>query len=115
MEDHFVRIAEVGNLASAELAAARLRSEGIEVRLHGEGMGPYPMTVGQLAVVEIWVLASQLENADRTLMEMDLETMLHRGERPPPLDVGDVGRRVFAVVTAVALLIAVVWTAMRVF
>lgn len=45
----------IGDPAAANVLAALLRADGIEARLHGESFGPYPVGVGGLAQVEVWV------------------------------------------------------------
>ncbi len=53
--EHYEPLAVIGDPTEANLLAARLRSRGIAVRLHGESFGPYPVGVGGLAEVELWV------------------------------------------------------------
>jgi len=50
------------------MLAALLRSEGIAVRMHGESFGPYPVGVGSLAEVEVWVANDRLNDA-RVILE----------------------------------------------
>jgi Putative prokaryotic signal transducing protein len=59
----FVRLMTIGDPSEAQITAARLRAAGIEVRLHGENFGPYPITVGELADTEIWVPADRVDDA----------------------------------------------------
>ena len=42
----FVKLLIVGDPNEAQITAARLRAAGIEVRLHGENFGPYPIPLG---------------------------------------------------------------------
>lgn len=74
--DRFVLLATMGDIASARVFAARLASEGIEVRLHGEAMGPYPLTVGQMAATQLWVAASRLAEANRVMLEAEVDATL---------------------------------------
>jgi hypothetical protein len=53
----------VGDPAAANVLAALLRADGIAVRMHGESFGPYPVGVGGLAEVEVWVADDRLEDA----------------------------------------------------
>jgi hypothetical protein len=55
------------DLMSGRLAAARLESEGIPARLEGEPLGPYPVTVGGMAVTRVWVPANRLAEARQLL------------------------------------------------
>jgi hypothetical protein len=61
-------LAVIGDPAAANLLGALLRSEGIPVRMHGETYGPYPVSVGGLAQVEVWVAADRLADA-RAILE----------------------------------------------
>ena len=58
----------VGDPAAANVLAALLRSDGIAVRMHGESFGPYPVGVGGLAQVEVWVADDRLNDA-RAIVE----------------------------------------------
>ncbi|MFQ5968281.1 MAG: DUF2007 domain-containing protein [Acidimicrobiia bacterium] len=71
----FVLLGRMGDPATARVAAARLDAEGIEVRVHGEALGPYPVTVGQMAVTELWVRDAQLEDARRLMLEFEIDTL----------------------------------------
>ncbi|MBN2114353.1 MAG: DUF2007 domain-containing protein [Acidimicrobiia bacterium] len=59
----FVRLVTVADPAAADLWAAMLRSAGIEARLHGESLGPYRLTVGEMATTEVWVPEAQFDDA----------------------------------------------------
>ena len=58
----------VGDPVAANVLAALLRADGIEVRMHGESFGPYPVGVGGLAQVEVWVPDARLDDA-RAILE----------------------------------------------
>ncbi len=60
---HYEPLVVIGDPAEANLLAARLRSRGIAVRLHGESFGPYPVGVGGLAEVELWVDSDRIDEA----------------------------------------------------
>ncbi|MBT8211888.1 MAG: DUF2007 domain-containing protein [Acidimicrobiia bacterium] len=77
---HFVRLASIGSLPAAEILAARLRSEGIEVRVHSQAFGPYPVTVGQMAETELWVLDDRLDDASEILLDAEVNEVLERDE-----------------------------------
>lgn len=68
----FVKIATVGDITAGNVLAARLRSEGIEVRLHSQAFGPYPMTVGDFAQTELWVLSDRIEDASAILLDAEV-------------------------------------------
>ncbi|MGD2051540.1 MAG: DUF2007 domain-containing protein [Acidimicrobiia bacterium] len=112
----FVRATTVGDLVSGQVLAARLRSEGIEVRLHSEALGPYPTTVGGLAATELWVPQDRLEEAAQILLDSEVRNALAPAEPereprlPPPLET-----RVVAAVVGVILLVLWLLRIVRVF
>jgi hypothetical protein len=76
------------DLISGRVAAAHLESEGIPARLEGEPLGPYPLTVGAMAVTRVWVPAERAEEARLLLGQReDPATFVDVGsadqERPP--------------------------------
>jgi hypothetical protein len=110
--ERFVHLATLGDLTLARICAARLETEGIEVRLRSESLGPYPVTVGQLAAAEIWVPERRLEEAGRLMLEAEVD--LHLGglesdSQPVP----EPAYRLIALGLAIALIVAVL-TALRV-
>jgi hypothetical protein len=78
--DPFVLLTTAADPSAAHLCAALLRSEGIESRLQGESLGPYRLTVGEMAETQVWVPRSRLEEALRLLAEAE-------GEAGPPTEV----------------------------
>jgi len=72
----FVKVATVGDITAGNVLAARLRSEGIEVRVHSPSFGPYPVTVGRLAETELWVLADRVEDAASVLLDAEVNDAL---------------------------------------
>jgi hypothetical protein len=76
----FVRIATVSDLATGQVLAARLRSENIEVRLHSQAFGPYPMTVGHLAEAELWVASDRVEEAGHILLDAEVRDAIAPAE-----------------------------------
>lgn len=59
----FVLLATLADPAAADLCAALLRSAGIDSRLRGESLGPYRLTVGDMAATQVWVPATELPDA----------------------------------------------------
>jgi len=119
MEPHAARmvsLARFGDEGSARVAAALLESSGISTRLHGEALGPYKMTIGEMAVTEIWVDAGELEDAVEILTASEIDHILS-----PPLGGGaladplNLPMRVIAAVMGLVLAAAVVRALMRVF
>lgn len=98
----FVHVATVGDLVEGRVIAARLEAEGIEVRLHSPAFGPYPVTVGQMAETEIWVMSDRVRDASEILLDAEVNTALapvESGIRPGlPLEIRLVALVVAAVV-----------------
>jgi len=72
-EDHdhvksYEPLTRISDPVAANVLAAMLRSGGVSVRLNSESFGPYPVTVGELAEVEVWVDAANIDSA-RAILE----------------------------------------------
>jgi hypothetical protein len=65
-------LVRIGDPNEANLLAAQLRSEGIPVHVHGELAGPYPVGVGGLAEVELWVDEDHMAQARAVVAEFRL-------------------------------------------
>lgn len=112
----FVRFADVGDLATARLAAAVLADAGIESRVHGEALGPYPVTVGRLAVTQIWVRAEDVPDARLVMLETEIDHTLGTEVRGGAIgDPGSLPMRIAALAIAGVLLYVVVTELMEVF
>lgn len=85
----FVKVATVGDITAGNVLAARLRAEGIEVRVHSPSFGPYPMTVGDLADAEIWVMSDRVEEASSILLDAEVNDAI--GAADP--DIANVERK----------------------
>lgn len=72
MTDGYACVATVADLNLANVAAARLRSEGFDVRIHGEATGPFPVTIGRLAETQLWVRADNASAAVQVLEEIGI-------------------------------------------
>jgi hypothetical protein len=83
---HFVKVATVGDITAGNVLAARLRAEGIEVRVHSPALGPYPMTVGDLAETELWVLSDRVDDATSVLLDAEVNDAIAAAD--PDLDLG---------------------------
>ena len=81
---HFIKVATIGDITAGNVLAARLRSEGIEVRVHSPALGPYPMTVGDLAQTELWVMSDRAEDAASVLLDAEVKDAI--GASDPDLD-----------------------------
>ena len=82
----FVRVATVGDISAGNVLAARLRSEGIEVRVHSQAFGPYPMTVGNLAETELWVLSDRFDEATSVLLDAEVNDAIAAADPDLNLD-----------------------------
>ncbi len=76
----FVKVATVGDITSGNVLAARLRAEGIEVRVHSAAFGPYPVTVGGMAETEIWVMSDRIEEASSILLEAEVNDAIYAAD-----------------------------------
>jgi hypothetical protein len=103
-----VRVATVGDLVEGRVLAARLEAEGIEVRLHSQAFGPYPVTVGQMAETEIWVLSDRVDEASTILLDAEVNTALAGVDDPPPGARG-LPLEIRFVAFAVAVIVATLW------
>jgi hypothetical protein len=88
MSDHpygrFVKLTTVGNLTTARVLAARLEAEGIDVRLHSESFGPYPVTVGSLAEAELWIMDDRMDEARTILLDAEVNAALSPADPEAP-------------------------------
>ncbi len=107
----FKMLTKVGDLASANIVAARLRAEGIEARVHSPSLGPYPVTVGDMALSEIWVLEDRIDDASRVLLDIEAKNVVGFDEeytpvgRPsPPVEIRTVAALVAAIVAVLFVL-----------
>ena len=107
----FVCVARVGDPATAQILAARLAAENIEARVHSEALGPYPMTVGQMAVAEVWVAEQAADEARTIVMDSEINAVLEPSQAPP----WPTYARWAALAVAVVLFGAIVIRLMRVF
>lgn len=111
----FVPLTRVGEPFLAGILAARLQSEGIDVRLHGEALGPYPVTVGEMAQTEIWVLEDRVDEASRILIEAEAQSTVDRADpdRNEPTTIPEL--RIVAVTIGFILLLTVMFWLVRVY
>lgn len=72
----FVPIATLGDLAEAQILAARLESEGVPARLAGESLGPYRISIGQMAETRLLVPEDRYEDARMILLDSEVAVAL---------------------------------------
>ena len=70
------RLTSVSGSFSAHLVAARLQSEGIDVQLRGAVDGPYSLTVGDMARVDVFVPDDQLDDARLVMLATEVDQVL---------------------------------------
>ncbi len=106
--ERLVPVAEAPDPGSARIYAALLMSSGIPVRLHGEAMGPYAVTVGRWAVTTLWVPESDRVDAVELLEAENLDPAV---TIIPPRDPSPPWPRYIVVATLIGavLLGAVLW------
>lgn len=105
----FKMLTKVGDLASANIMAARLRAEGIEARVHSPSLGPYPVTVGDMALSEIWVLEDRIEDASRVLLDIEAKSVVGFDEEFTPTERPTQSVEIRTVAALVAAIVAVLF------
>jgi hypothetical protein len=70
------RLTWVSGSFSAHVLNARLRSEGIDAELRGPVDGPYALTVGDLARVDVYVPADQMDDAQLVVLAAEVDATL---------------------------------------
>jgi hypothetical protein len=70
------RLTWVSGSFSAHVLNARLRSEGIDAELRGPVDGPYALTVGDLARVDVYVPADQMDDAQLVVLAGEVDAAL---------------------------------------
>ena len=99
-------LTSVNGTFGAHVLAARLADEGFDVELRGPGFGPYggSLTSGDMARVDVYVPAEQIDEASYVLLVTEVDNLLEEDPRPrhsPTL------RALAAVVLLVAMLCGV--------
>jgi hypothetical protein len=74
----------VGGSFAARVLAARLQSEGIDVDLRGAIDGPYSLTVGDMARVDVYVPTDQMEDARLVLLADEVDAAFDDVPDPVP-------------------------------
>jgi hypothetical protein len=99
------RLTWVSGSFPAHVLRARLHSEGIDAELRGPVDGPYALTVGAMARVDVYVPSDQMEDARLVLLADEVDAAL-----AAPREWGGTpkGPRAWAVVAAVVCLAAAV-------
>jgi hypothetical protein len=70
------RLTSISGSFSAHLMAARLRSEGIDVRLQGALNAPYGLTLGDMARVDLFVPEDQLDDARLVMLAVEVDAAM---------------------------------------
>ena len=74
------RLTSVPGTFRAHVLAARLSDEGFDVELRGAVDGPYALTVGDMARVDIYVPGDQVEEASLVLLVSEVDEVDDRLE-----------------------------------
>jgi hypothetical protein len=79
------RLTSLQGTFRAHVLAARLLDEGFDVELRGALDGPYGLTVGDLARVDVYVPGDQIEEASMVLLVTEVDEVDDRfdDDRPP--------------------------------
>ena len=99
-------LTSVNGTFGAHVLAARLADEGFDVELRGPGFGPYggSLTIGDMARVDVYVPAEQIDEASYVLLVTEVDNLLEEDPRPRP---SPTLRALAAVVLLVAMLCGV--------
>jgi hypothetical protein len=76
-----VKLTSVHGSFAAHVLAARLADEGLDVEVRGVHANPYGLTVGDIAVVDLYVPADQADDASYVLLASEIDEVL---ELPSP-------------------------------
>jgi len=100
------RLTSLQGTFRAHVLAARLLDEGFDVELRGALDGPYGLTVGDLARVDVYVPGDQLEEASMVLLVTEVDEVDDQfdDDRPP----ADARRRVSGRVVAAVILFVLI-------
>jgi hypothetical protein len=109
------RLTSVYGSFRARVMAARLEDEGFDVQLRGALDGPYGLTVGEMARVDVYVPDDQFDQASLVLLvsEVDEADEILDDDRPPirarPVPVVVVAAFVLFVVIAGPIALVLRW------
>jgi len=70
------RLTWVSGSFTAHVVRARLHSEGIDAELRGPVDGPYALTVGEMARVDVYVPSDQMDDARLVLLVDEVDAAL---------------------------------------
>ena len=70
------RLTWVSGSFTAHVLEARLQSEGIDAELRGPVDGPYALTVGDLARVDVYVPSDQMDDARLVMLVDEVDAAL---------------------------------------
>jgi hypothetical protein len=71
-----VPLTSVSGSFRAHVMAARLESEGIDAQLRGALDGPYGLTVGDMARIDVYVPVEQLDDAKLVLLADEVDASM---------------------------------------
>jgi hypothetical protein len=76
------RLTSVAGSFAAHVLAARLYDEGIDAELRGAVDGPYGLTVGDMARVDVFVPEDQMDDAQLVMLATEVDTAVDTDLRP---------------------------------
>jgi len=76
------RLTKVFGSFEARVLAARLYDEGIDAELRGALDSPYGFTVGEMARVDVYVPADQMDDARLVMLANEVDEATELPERP---------------------------------
>ena len=99
------RLTSLQGTFRAHVLRARLLDEGFDVELRGALDGPYGLTVGDMAVVDVYVPGDQLEAASMVMLVDEVDEVDDRfdDDRPPAARRHVSGRAVAALILFVVI------------
>ena len=108
------RLTSVNGSFGAHVLAARLEDEGFDVELRGPGTGTYGqgLTIGDMARVDVYVPADQVDEASYVLLVTEVDNVLDEDDLPRRRPSASMWR-VVALVLLIAMLIAAIGDAVH--
>jgi hypothetical protein len=98
----------------AHVVAARLEDEGFDVELRGAVDGPYALTVGDMARIDVFVPSDQVDDASMVLLVAEVDEADYDDlDRPPAIARRHLLGRVVAAAILLVLVVGTVAQALR--
>ena len=98
------RLTTVGGSFAGHVMAARLRAEGLTVKLRGAVDSPYQFTMGDMSRVDVFVPEDELDDAKLVLLVDEVDFVLDLPPQREAPSYGRAGRAFWVVLVALVLL-----------